>query len=249
MAQRVLDGVDLAVSPGRFVAIMGPSGSGKSTLLHLLGGLDTPTAGDVHVDGVPLSDLSDRERTLLRRDRIGIVYQFFNLVPVLTAAENIALPAVISGIAPKTYGPRVDEVIDLVGLDGERDKLPNQLSGGQQQRAAIGRALLSEPSIILADEPTGNLDLRTGFGVLALLVAAQQDLGQTVVMVTHDPLIAAHADEVHLLRDGAFAADLTVSEQVSSEAAADPTHESRGRAVLEWLQELGAAGPARSAVH
>ncbi len=246
--QRVLGGVDLLVPEGRFVTVMGPSGSGKSTLLHLLGGLDTPTEGDVVVQGQRLDELSDKERTLLRRDQIGIVYQFFNLIPVLTVAENVALPAVISGTPRAGYEDRLGEVLEVVGLTADREKLPGQLSGGQQQRAAIARALLPEPALLLADEPTGNLDLRNGFEVLRLLTEAQRSLGQTVVMVTHDPLIAAHADEVHLLRDQRLSAAMVIADHVGAEARADPSHGARGQAVLEWLQGLGAAGPARSTV-
>jgi putative ABC transport system ATP-binding protein len=241
--QRVLDHVDLTVGVGQFVAIMGKSGSGKSTLLHLLGGLDTPDEGEVELDGRPLSSLSDDARTRLRRQRIGIVYQAFNLVPVLTVAENIALPAVIAGRPTVTYRSTLDDVIELVGLGPHRHKQPSQLSGGQQQRAAIGRALFTSPSVLLADEPTGNLDLASGAEVLGLFLAAQRAMDQTIVMVTHDPRTAGYAEHVHLLRDGVMHAELDVVRQCRGVARTDPTHESRGRVVLRWLEELDATGP------
>jgi putative ABC transport system ATP-binding protein len=240
--QRVLDGLSLEVEAGRFVAVMGPSGSGKSTLLHLLGGLDTPDAGQVEVDGVSLGDMKDDARTELRRQRIGIVYQFFNLVPVLTAAENIALPAVIAGQREAAYADRLDRMLELVGLTEHRDKQPSQLSGGQQQRAAIARALFIEPAVLLADEPTGNLDLASGAEVLGLFLEAQQAFGQTVVMVTHDPRSAGHADQVLLLRDGQVRGDLDVTSRCRGTARTDRTHESRTKAVLRWLEDLDATG-------
>jgi putative ABC transport system ATP-binding protein len=240
--QRVLDHLSLDVDAGRFVAIMGPSGSGKSTLLHLLGGLDTPDAGEIELDGAPLSALSDDARTRLRRNRIGIVYQFFNLVPVLTVAENIALPAVIAGRPAVTYRTTLDDVIELVGLGPHRDKQPSQLSGGQQQRAAIARALFTSPAVLLADEPTGNLDLASGSEVLSLFLAAQRAMGQTIVMVTHDPRTAGHAQEVHLLRGGAMHGALDVGSRCEGAARSDPTHEERSRVVLRWLEERDATG-------
>jgi putative ABC transport system ATP-binding protein len=242
--QRVLDHLSLEVEAGRFAAIMGPSGSGKSTLLHLLGGLDTPDSGEIELDGTPLSSLNDDARTRLRRNRIGIVYQFFNLVPVLTVAENIALPAVIAGRPAVTYRTTLEDVIELVGLGDHRDKQPSQLSGGQQQRAAIARALFTSPAVLLADEPTGNLDLTSGSEVLALFLAAQRAMGQTIVMVTHDPRTAGHAQQVHLLRDGAVQASLDVADRCTGPAAVDPTHEDRSRVVLRWLEDSDAAGAA-----
>jgi len=199
---QVLDGVDIDVGRGELVSVMGPSGSGKSTLLHLLGGLDVPDAGTVELDGAPLSALSDDERTRLRQDRIGIVYQFFNLIPVLTARENVALPAVIAGTKPAGHQARAEELLDLVGLTGHGHKLPSQLSGGQQQRVAVARALFAGPAVVLADEPTGNLDLETGAEILDLFVRARAELGQSLLMVTHDPRSAARGDRVLLLRDG-----------------------------------------------
>jgi len=240
--QRVLDGLSMEVAAGRFVAVMGPSGSGKSTLLHLLGGLDTPDTGDVEVDGVSLGSLKDDARTELRRQRIGIVYQFFNLVPVLTAAENVALPAVIAGEREGAYRERLDRVLELVGLADHRDKQPSQLSGGQQQRAAIARALFIEPAVLLADEPTGNLDLASGAEVLELFLEAQEAFGQTVVMVTHDPRSAGYADDVLLLRDGQLCGELDVTRRCRGAARADRSHDGRTRAVLRWLEDLDATG-------
>jgi putative ABC transport system ATP-binding protein len=245
LAQRVLDGVDVNVPRGCFVSIMGPSGSGKSTLLHLLGGLDTPDSGEVILEGQPLSQMADDDRTKLRRNRIGIVYQFFNLIPVLTAAENVALPAVIAGRAESTYRARLDEVLEMVSLGAHRDKLPTQLSGGEQQRAAIARALFIEPALLLADEPTGNLDMRTGGEILRVLSAIQRETDQTIVMVTHDPRGASHGDEVLLLRDGKLADRLDVNAQCRGQARTDRTHEGRSRAVLRWLEDLDAGSTPR----
>jgi putative ABC transport system ATP-binding protein len=245
VTQRVLDGIDLDVERGRFVSIMGPSGSGKSTLLHLLGGLDTPDSGEVILAGTALSARSDDERTKLRRAEVGVVYQFFNLIPVLTAAENIALPAVIAGRPEHEYQSKLDEILDLVDLRDHRDKQPSQLSGGQQQRAAIGRALFIEPAVLLADEPTGNLDIRSGAEILALFTEAQRRFNQTIVMVTHDPRSAAHGDEVLLLRDGRVHARLDVASRCRGAARTDPAHDSRSRAVLRWLEDLDATGAIR----
>jgi putative ABC transport system ATP-binding protein len=200
-AVRALAGVDLAVAEGEMVAIMGPSGSGKSTLLHILGALDRPDAGSVEIDGRRYDDLSDRELTRLRGDVFGFVFQFFNLLPTLTAAENVLLPALVNGERPGRRAARVDELMDMVGLGERAAHLPTELSGGEQQRVAIARALLREPTVILADEPTGNLDSASGATVMALLRRVV-DGGQTVVMVTHDPGAAALADRVVFLRDG-----------------------------------------------
>jgi putative ABC transport system ATP-binding protein len=218
--------------------VMGPSGSGKSTLLHLLGGLDTPDGGDVLVDGQSLATMSDDDRTRLRRNQIGIVYQFFNLVPVLTVEENVALPAVISGLAPSAYQAKLDDVIGLVGMADHKHKQPAQLSGGQQQRAAIARALFIEPTVLLADEPTGNVDMRTGHEILTLFADAQRELGQTIVMVTHDPRSAGFADEVLLLRDGTVASTLDVAGACRGGAKTTRDHDTRPRAVLQWLETL-----------
>jgi putative ABC transport system ATP-binding protein len=197
-----LDGVDLAVARGEFVAIMGPSGSGKSTLLHLLGGLDRPDGGSVRLAGQALETLDDDALTLVRRRGVGFIFQFFNLVPTLTAEENVALPLVIDGQDVAAYAERIGQLISLVGLSGRRDHRPDQLSGGEQQRVAIARAFVTEPAIVMADEPTGNLDSRTGREVLALLRRGADELGQTLVMVTHDPAAAAWTDRVLFLRDG-----------------------------------------------
>ncbi|HYZ92040.1 MAG TPA: ABC transporter ATP-binding protein [Actinomycetota bacterium] len=228
---KALDGVTIDVDPGSFTAVMGPSGSGKSTLLHLLGGLDSPTSGDVLLEGKPLSGLADKEVTLARRGTVGFVFQFFNLVPVLSVAENIALPLVIAGTSPDGYRARLDEVIEQVGLTDCADKLPSQVSGGQHQRTAIARAILPSPAVVLADEPTGNLDTRTGQQILQLLKDLQQQHGQTIVIVTHDPRAAAFGEEVIYLEDGRVRSNLSLSAKGG---------EARAKTVLAWLQKLGA---------
>ncbi|HEX8753078.1 MAG TPA: ABC transporter ATP-binding protein [Solirubrobacterales bacterium] len=200
-AVQALAGVDLAVAEGEMVAIMGPSGSGKSTLLHILGALDRPDEGSVEIAGRRYDDLGDRELTELRGDVFGFVFQFFNLLPTLTAAENVLLPALVNGERPGGRAARVDELLALVGLGDRAAHLPTELSGGEQQRVAIARALLREPTVVLADEPTGNLDSASGATVMGLLRRVV-DGGQTVVMVTHDPSAAALADRVIFLRDG-----------------------------------------------
>jgi putative ABC transport system ATP-binding protein len=244
---RALDGVSLDVASGRFISVMGPSGSGKSTLLHLLGGLDAPTSGDVLLEGKPLSGLDDKEVTLARRGSVGLVFQFFNLVPVLTVEENVALPRVIAGDRPDSYKARLDEVIAQVGLEDVTTKLPSQISGGQQQRTAIARAIFPSPAVILADEPTGNLDTRTGRQILELLKRLQVELGQTIVIVTHDPRAAAYGDEVIYLEDGRIRSRIDLSKTRGTTArtgspSRDGTRggEARARAVLSWLQKLGA---------
>lgn len=202
-----LRGVDLDVPKGRFTAIMGPSGSGKSTLLHLLAGLDTPTSGRVLLGDTDLTSCSEAELTALRRDRVGFVFQAFNLLPQLTAAQNIDLPARLANRRPDPAWR--DQLIDLLGLAGRLNHRPAELSGGQQQRVALARALLGRPEVVFADEPTGNLDTATGREVLELLRRSVDELGQTVVMVTHDPTAASYADTVVLLRDGEIAGTLT----------------------------------------
>jgi putative ABC transport system ATP-binding protein len=197
-----LKGVSLEFGAGEFAAIMGPSGSGKSTLLHILGALEEPSSGQVIVGGTDLSGLKDKKLTLLRRARMGFVFQFFNLIPTLTAEENVMLPVLISGEKATQYAERLDELLALVGLENRRDHRPEELSGGEQQRVAIARALIRNPDIVLADEPTGNLDSKTGAGVLELLRVSAARYGQTVVMVTHDPHAAATADRVVFLADG-----------------------------------------------
>jgi putative ABC transport system ATP-binding protein len=201
-AVRALQDVSLAFENGEFAAIMGPSGSGKSTLLHILGALDKPTAGRVVVGGTDLSGLSDKKLTLLRRERMGFVFQFFNLIPTLTAEENVLLPVLIAGKRPGNYDKRLDELLDLVKLKGRRTHKPDELSGGEQQRVAIARALIKFPDIILADEPTGNLDSKTGSEVLELLRESAARFEQTILMVTHDPRAAATTGRAVFLSDG-----------------------------------------------
>jgi putative ABC transport system ATP-binding protein len=189
----------------RFTAIMGPSGSGKSTLMHILAGLDKPTAGTVTLDGQEITSLGDRELTQLRREKLGFVFQFFNLLPVLTAEENLVLPLSIAGRKPDAAW--VDRLVRTVGLEDRRTHRPSELSGGQQQRVAVARALVSKPSVVFADEPTGNLDSKASGEVLELLRGAVDEFGQTVIMVTHDPAAAAHADRLITLTDGRIVHD------------------------------------------
>ena len=205
-AVRALDGVTVGFPKGRFTAIMGPSGSGKSTLMHILAGLDRPTSGSVVLDDVEITKLDDRKLTELRRERVGFVFQSFNLLPVLDARENILLPLSIAGKRPDAEW--VDKLIETVGLGDRLDHRPSELSGGQQQRVAIARALISEPTVLFADEPTGNLDSNAGAMVLDLLREAVDLDGQTTVMVTHDPLAAARADRVLFLADGLIVSDI-----------------------------------------
>jgi putative ABC transport system ATP-binding protein len=200
-----LAGVSTSFERGNFTAIMGPSGSGKSTLMHILAGLDKPTAGTVELDGIEITALDDAELTKLRRDKLGFVFQFFNLLPVLTAEENMLLPLSIAGRKPDQEW--FDRLVRTVGLEDRRTHRPSELSGGQQQRVAVARALLSKPAVVFADEPTGNLDSKSSGDVLALLRQAVDEFGQTVVMVTHDPVAAAHADRLITLRDGRLAHD------------------------------------------
>ena len=197
--------VSIAFPRGQFAAVMGPSGSGKSTLLHCLAGLDRPTAGAVVIDGTPLAGLSDRDLTVLRRSAIGFVFQSFNLLPMLTARENVALPLRIAGT--RDSDARVDAMLGEVGLADRAGHRPSELSGGQQQRVAIARALVAEPTVIFADEPTGNLDSASGLEILDLLRRAVDERGRTVVMVTHDPRAATIADRVVLLSDGRVVLD------------------------------------------
>jgi putative ABC transport system ATP-binding protein len=199
-AVKALDDVTVGFADGVFTAIMGPSGSGKSTLMHCLAGLDTLTSGQVFVGDVDLGTLSDRDLTLLRRDRVGFVFQAYNLLPTLTAAENITLPLRLAGASPDQAW--LDEVVDIVGLRSRLGHRPSELSGGQQQRVAVARALASKPAIIFADEPTGNLDSRGAAELLEFLRRACKELGQTVVMVTHDPVAAGFADTSIFLSDG-----------------------------------------------
>jgi putative ABC transport system ATP-binding protein len=199
-AVRALDDVSVEFPAGRYTSIMGPSGSGKSTLMHCLAGLDSLTSGQVLIDGVDLGTLKDKELTILRRERIGFVFQSYNLVPTLTAAENIVLPMGLAGKSPDRAW--VDEVVQTVNLGDRLAHRPSELSGGQQQRVAVARALASKPAIIFADEPTGNLDSRASEEILDFLQRAVRDLGQTIVMVTHEPTAAAYSDHVLFLADG-----------------------------------------------
>ncbi len=199
-AVRALDDVTVDFAAGTFTAIMGPSGSGKSTLMHCVAGLDSLTAGDVYVGGVKLRDLSDKQLTLLRRERIGFVFQSYNLVPTLNALENITLPLVLAGRRPDRDW--LDLVISTVGLHDRLRHRPSELSGGQQQRVAVARALASQPDVVFGDEPTGNLDSRAGTEILGFMRHAVDEMGQSIVMVTHDPVAAAWADNVLFLADG-----------------------------------------------
>jgi putative ABC transport system ATP-binding protein len=199
-----LRGVSLTVEAGEFVALMGPSGSGKSTLLQLLGGLDQPSSGEVVLDGDPVSNMSDDSATLLRRHKTGFVFQFFNLIPLLDVAENVGLPFTIAGDDPSkgSIAQRIRDVIEQVHMTGKERHRPDQLSAGEQQRVAIARALVTRPALLLADEPTGNLDFTTGIGILEALWRSCVELGQTIVLVTHDAKAAAYADRVFFVQDG-----------------------------------------------
>ncbi len=204
-----LRGVSLNVPAGQLVAIMGPSGSGKSTLMHLLAGLDKPTSGTVEIAGTEITSLDDTALTRLRREHIGFVFQFFNLLPMLTAEENVLLPATIAGSRPDRAW--MDELLSRTGIEDRRSHRPSELSGGQQQRVAIARALVTKPTIVLADEPTGNLDSKTGGEILELLRASADDYGQTILMVTHEGRAASIADRILFLADGLIVRELTDS--------------------------------------
>ena len=204
-AVRALDGVSFTVERGEFVAVMGASGSGKSTLLHLLGGVDKPTSGRITLDGVSLYDQKEEELTVFRRRQIGLVYQFYNLVPLLTVEENLTLPLLLDG---RTADPaRVLDLLARLGLEGKRRAFPAQLSGGQQQRVAIARALITHPALLLADEPTGNLDSAASESVMRMLVQLNETTGQTIVMITHDEALALQAKRIIRLRDGRIVKD------------------------------------------
>ena len=200
--------VDLTVEEGEFVAVMGPSGSGKSTLLHLLGGLDSPTSGAILLDGKVVSSLSDKEATLLRRRNIGFVFQFYNLLPTLSAEENILLPLLIDGKKPKGHEKEMETLMEKVGILERRSHRPSELSGGEQQRVSLARALITKPKILLADEPTGNLDSKTGSQVMELLALLSEEMKQTIIMVTHDPKAASYADRLVYLVDGKIRTEL-----------------------------------------
>lgn len=197
---KALDDVSLSVEKGEFVAIVGASGSGKSTLLHLLGGVDRPTEGKVYINGTDIFDLNDDKLAIFRRRQVGIIYQFYNLIPILNVEENIALPMELDGrdISPK----EMDEMLTHLGLEKRRKHLPNELSGGQQQRTSIGRALIARPSIILADEPTGNLDTKSGNEIMELLKKSNRQLNQTIIMITHNMELAKAADRIVMIEDG-----------------------------------------------
>jgi putative ABC transport system ATP-binding protein len=221
-AVRALDGVSVDFPTGRFTAIMGPSGSGKSTFMHCLAGLDKVTSGKVYIGDAELNSLSDKQLTLLRRERVGFIFQAFNLLPTLTAAENIELPMALAGAKPDRGW--VDRVIDAVGLRDRLTHRPAELSGGQQQRVAAARALASSPSIVFADEPTGNLDSNASAELLGFLRRSVDEFGQTIVMVTHDPVAASHADHVLFLKDGKVVDEMR-----------DPTADG----VLDMMKKLG----------
>ncbi|RVU22389.1 ABC transporter ATP-binding protein [Streptomyces antnestii] len=230
-AVRALDGVSVGFEAGRFTAIMGPSGSGKSTLMHCAAGLDTLSAGSAFIGDTDLSALDDRRLTLLRRDRIGFVFQGFNLVPTLTVAENITLPMDLAGAKDGDASREwIDALVDVVGLRDRLHHRPSELSGGQQQRVAVARAFAGRPDVVFADEPTGNLDSRSGEEVLGLLGRAVRQMDRTVVMVTHDPVAAAHADEVVFLADGRLV-----------DRMPDPTADK----VLDRMKAFDASGGAR----
>ena len=215
-----LNGISINFTPGTFTAVMGPSGSGKSTFLHCAAGLDRPTSGSVYIDGQPLAGLSERRLTELRRERIGFVFQSFNLLPALTVWQNVTLPQELDG--RRVNRAAVREVLDRVGLGDRRKHRPGELSGGQQQRGAIARALVARPAVIFADEPTGALDTQTAADVLELLREPVRTQGQTVVMVTHDPVAASYADQVVFLADGVLAGSLTAP--TAEEVADRMTH-------------------------
>ncbi len=217
-AVTALDHVNLTVNPGEFVAVMGPSGCGKSTLLHLIGGLDRPTEGRVLLDGHDLSRLDDRKLTELRRRHIGFVFQFYNLIPVLNALENAALPITLDGVPSAQAKAKAREWLAKVGLGDRLTHRPDQLSGGQQQRVAIARALVAEPALILADEPTGNLDTRAGDEIAGLLRQIADEWGRAILMVTHDPRIAAYADRIIFLKDGKVVDETRLSGNGADEA-------------------------------
>ena len=204
-ATRALDDVSFSIAEGEFCAIVGSSGSGKSTLLHLMGGVDRPTSGTVRLNGEDIYARSDEQLAVFRRREVGLVYQFYNLIPVLSVVENITLPVALDG--RPVNRDRLGMLLHALGLEGREDALPNQLSGGQQQRVAIGRALMNAPSVVLADEPTGNLDSRNSREIMALLRASNKQMGQTLVVITHDEDIAATADRIIAIEDGRIARD------------------------------------------
>jgi putative ABC transport system ATP-binding protein len=228
-AVSALDHINLSVNRGEYAAVMGPSGCGKSTLLHLIGGLDRPTAGEVLFNGKSLADLPDDALTELRRREIGFVFQFFNLIPVLSAVENAALPVALDGLKPAEAKARAADWLERFGLADRLANRPDQLSGGQQQKVAIARALVAEPDLILADEPTGNLDTRASDEIAALLRQVSKEWRRTVIMVTHDPRIAAYADRIVFLKDG----------RIVDETILEPSNLQNVDRVAERIKEIG----------
>ena len=206
--------VSLMIKKGEFLSIMGPSGSGKSTLLNLMGGLDQPTSGEVFIDKIPLHGITDNELTLIRRRRVGYIFQFFNLLPLLTAAENVGLPLLLEGTPFSQVRPKAESLLQQVGLGERTEHRPEQLSGGEMQRVAIARALITNPAVLLADEPTGNLDSHTSEDIFLLLKSLNEE-GQTIVMVTHDPKAAAYGNRILTLKDGAPVQDIAIGEQAA----------------------------------
>jgi putative ABC transport system ATP-binding protein len=211
---KALHGITLSIKAGEFLSVMGPSGSGKSTLLNIIGGLDRPTSGEIFIDNRPLHGITDDELTLIRRRRVGFIFQFFNLLPILTAAENVSLPLLLEGIPYSKVKPKAEELLQKVGLGERTEHRPEQLSGGEMQRVAIARALIASPAVLLADEPTGNLDSRTSAEIFRLLKDLHAE-GQTIVMVTHDSKAAAYGTRIITLRDGIISEDSAVGGHAS----------------------------------
>lgn len=207
--------VSLSIKKGEFLSVMGASGSGKSTLLNLIGGLDQPSAGEIFIDGRPLHGISDDELTLIRRRRVGFIFQFFNLLPILTSAENVSLPLLLEGTPFVQIQPKAAELLEKMGLGTRTEHRPEQLSGGEMQRVAIARALVTNPAVLLADEPTGNLDSHTSEEIFLLLKSLNEQ-GQTIVMVTHDPKAAAYGSRIVTLKDGAISEDISIGERMSA---------------------------------
>lgn len=225
---RALERVSLSIEAGEFVAVMGPSGSGKSTLLYLLGGLEKPTSGQVWINQHDLSTMNDDGLSKLRRQQIGFVFQFFNLIPVLTAQENVAMPLILDGMPRSEATGRADHALEKVGLTARKQHRPLELSGGEQQRVAIARALVTDPALVLGDEPTGNLDSRSSDEVVGLLRSVVDEWGRTLVLVTHDPRVAAHADRIIFLKDG----QVVDENHLRGQANADLIREQLGRVAV-----------------
>ncbi len=217
--------ISLFIKKGEFLSIMGPSGSGKSTLLNLIGGLDQPTSGQIFIDDKPLHGISDNELTLIRRKRVGFIFQFFNLLPVLTAIENVSLPLLLGGISLSEIKPKAVALLEQVGLGARGEHRPEQLSGGEMQRVAIARALVTNPAVLLADEPTGNLDSHTSEEIFMLLKSLNEQ-GQTIVMVTHDPKAAAYGSRIITLKDGALSEDISIGGSQHDSCQSAPLYQS-----------------------